>query len=106
GECMAADCTNCRCGDGECSVGQGENCHSCSQDCGDCPVCGDLICQVWHSQAPFSDSEAESCALCPGDCGACVGDCCSSGEAFEGGGCGLQPVAACVCQAHPECCRS
>jgi hypothetical protein len=113
-ETCPADCGSCSCGDGECSVASelvaGETCHSCPADCGSCPSCGDLVCSSWREHAPFSLGEAESCAVCPGDCGECVGDCCiaseSLGESFSGGGCGEQAIAACVCLAQPECCRS
>jgi hypothetical protein len=113
-ETCPTDCGSCRCGDGECSVATelsaGENCHSCPADCGSCPSCGDLVCSAFRDKAPFSATEAETCAACPGDCGACVGDCCIAsselGEGFSGGGCGEQTVAACVCKARPECCRS
>lgn len=46
------------CGDGACA--NGEDCASCEEDCGPCPVCGDDVCEP-----------NESCALCPEDCGAC-----------------------------------
>src|SRR5688500_12569126 len=60
------------CGDATC--GPGENCVSCSDDCGPCAAtCGDATCQA-----------DESCVSCPQDCGACPAECgnaaCESGE--------------------------
>jgi hypothetical protein len=49
------------CGDGVCDAG--EDCSSCAEDCGECPVssyCGDGFCDI--------DEDAESC---PEDCSAC-----------------------------------
>ncbi len=54
------------CGDGTCSGGAGEDCESCSSDCGSCPepmpTCGDGSC----------DSDVgEDCNTCSADCGSC-----------------------------------
>jgi hypothetical protein len=46
------------CGNGWCEAG--EDCNSCSQDCGACPTCGDAVC-----------SWGEDCNSCSQDCGAC-----------------------------------
>src|SRR5262245_54247705 len=46
------------CGDGAC--GEGEDCGSCSADCGACPWCGDGTC-----------NGTEDCGSCSSDCGAC-----------------------------------
>ncbi len=58
------------CGDGIC--GAGENCTTCSVDCGLCTSCGDHTCQA-----------SETCSSCPEDCNVCpkCGDgYCNNGE--------------------------
>ncbi|GEM_PF-1457831 len=60
----AEDCGQCPmvCGDGLCVAGEG--CQTCPTDCGECPVwCGDLIC-----------NNNETCQTCPQDCGYCCGN--------------------------------
>lgn len=42
----------------------GEDCLTCSPDCGDCPRCGDMVCQPEIS---------ETCFTCEDDCGRCLG---------------------------------
>jgi hypothetical protein len=59
------DCGACpvHCPDGTCE--SDETCTSCPQDCGTCPVpCPDGICET-----------GETCESCPEDCGACGTDC-------------------------------
>ena len=69
----ADDCGACPvCGDGSCNGV--EDCASCADDCGACPVCGDAACDA-----------DETCASCADDCGACpaatCGDLvCATGE--------------------------
>ncbi|HKU38973.1 MAG TPA: thrombospondin type 3 repeat-containing protein, partial [Polyangiales bacterium] len=55
------DCGACAaaCGDGTCNPNQGESCTNCAQDCGSCS-CGDGKC-----------STDESCTTCAEDCGEC-----------------------------------
>ena len=58
------------CGDGSC--GSGEDCSSCSSDCGTCTYCGDWSC-----------NGSEDCSSCSSDCGSCFycGDgSCNNGE--------------------------
>ncbi len=65
------------CGDGKCN--NGENCASCSQDCGGC--CGNGACD-----------NGENCSTCSGDCGQCCGNgACDFGEdcASCEGDCGI-----------------
>ncbi len=90
----SGDCGACPpdpCGDGLC--GTDEDCVTCSADCGVCPPksCGDGYCGA-----------GESCATCPGDCGACgQGDCCA---AQGTPGCGDPVVQGCVCAVDEACC--
>ncbi len=57
-----ADCGACPdlCGDGICSAKDGESCENCSEDCNACS-CGDGVCSP----------ESENCTTCAADCGAC-----------------------------------
>ncbi len=57
------------CGDGICSPGTGESCHSCALDCGYCSSCGDGTCSFEPG------SLFETCNVCPLDCGRCAGYC-------------------------------
>jgi len=61
-----------KCGDGACN--NGENCSSCSQDCGGCQWCGDGAC-----------NNGENCSSCSGDCGAC--EWCGDGKCNNGENC-------------------
>jgi hypothetical protein len=71
-----ADCGACpACGDGDCNGD--ETCSNCAQDCGQCPPqCGDDDC-----------NGSETCTSCPSDCGNCPDDCgdgqCSNGETCQ-----------------------
>lgn len=79
------------CGNGDCEADKGESCKSCAEDCGECPPCGNGICDA-----------AESCEICPGDCGPCnEGDCC---KFHDVPGCGDPAVSSCVCGIEPDCC--
>src|SRR5262245_11922219 len=54
------------CGDDVCGAEFGEDCETCTSDCGDCaPGCFDDTC----------DSASETCTNCPSDCGACASAC-------------------------------
>lgn len=54
-----------QCGNQTCSGDAGENCKTCSQDCGPCSnVCGDELCGA-----------GETCANCMFDCGKCPAEC-------------------------------
>lgn len=67
----STDCGQCPyCGDGQCN--NGENCDSCSDDCGNCESCGDGEC-----------NGGENCASCANDCGGC----CGNGDCDNGEGC-------------------
>jgi hypothetical protein len=62
------------CDDGTCN--SDEDCETCPEDCGDCPVipyCGDSTCDA-----------NEDCSSCPGDCGECEGE--EEGEEEGGDG--------------------
>lgn len=76
------------CGNSLCEAG--EDCSTCSQDCGACPTCGDNICQ-W----------GEDCSTCSQDCGACPT--CGDGTCDSTETCGTctQDCGACVC--HDKC---
>jgi hypothetical protein len=53
------------CGDGACDAASGEDCVSCTADCGACAMagaCGNGLCMA-----------NESCVSCPDDCGSCPG---------------------------------
>lgn len=76
------------CPNGACEPG--EDCATCSQDCGAC--CGNSACDNGESCASCPQDcggccpngacdNAESCATCPSDCGACCGNAlCDNGE--------------------------
>lgn len=87
GICYGEDCSTCSddcgacpyCGDAECNGT--EDCNSCETDCGACPVCGDGVC-----------NGSEDCESCADDCGACpIGGAmcapCSGGSDCESGLC-------------------
>jgi hypothetical protein len=64
------------CGDGICYGESGEeNCSSCPDDCGTCPVCGNGICEAGNPE--------EGWLLCPEDCGWCGDGTCSLNELPE-----------------------
>ncbi len=82
----SADCGTCPyCGDGQCN--NGENCDSCSDDCGSCETCGDNQC-----------NGGESCASCPNDCGGC----CGNGDCDNGENCDSCPKDCGECTDMPE----
>ncbi|VVB75137.1 Uncharacterised protein [uncultured archaeon] len=56
------------CGNGTCEAGIGENCSTCTSDCGSCAYCGDGVC-----------NNGETCLTCGGDCGCTGGRVCSLG---------------------------
>jgi hypothetical protein len=79
------------CGNGDCEPDLAEDCFNCPLDCGDCPPCGDDICD-----------DGEECEFCPADCGPCAyGDCCAYHD-FPG--CEDKNVVDCVCALEPDCC--
>src|SRR3989344_3566847 len=74
------------CGNGKCELS--ENCSTCDQDCGLCPLtCGDGICTTgegclncgtdcgicpsWCGNGVCKESNGESCETCEADCNAC-----------------------------------
>lgn len=59
------DCFCGWCGDGLCDSWIGEDCSTCSWDCGSCEPCGNGICATWAG---------ESCSTCSNDCGICDQD--------------------------------
>ncbi len=83
----SADCGVCQvCGDGTCSGT--ESCSTCVSDCGVCQVCGDGTC-----------SGAESCSTCVSDCG------CTSPQTCGGGGsAGVCGCTATTCAAQGVLC--
>ena len=88
-EVSGAKCPESQCGDGQCTIG--EDCGSCSNDCGEC-VCGNKKCEGYEIYdceedcagecGDFSCDDAESCSSCPNDCGPCTcgDDFCAKGE--------------------------
>ena len=79
------------CANDVCEPEEGENCKSCPKDCGECPPCGDGLCE-----------EGEACDLCPADCGACqFGECC---ETHDFPGCEDGTIVECVCAIEEDCC--
>jgi hypothetical protein len=87
-------CTQRPCGDGKCDKGIGEDCSTCSSDCGECertPVCGDARCDPEETAigCPFDCKDIcgngicgpeENCWDCPQDCKCADGEYCSSEE--------------------------
>ena len=86
--CAACDVV--KCGDGVCEPDV-EDCSTCEDDCGKCPVCGDGTCD-----------DNESCDTCEADCGECANLCCDSNP---GPGCGNAAIEACVCAFDSYCCN-
>ncbi len=61
------------CGNDECEMSDGEDCSTCSKDCGVCPPkCGDGQC-----------NGGETCDSCSADCGECCGDGTCDGDGGE-----------------------
>ncbi len=102
------------CDDGVCQPQLGENCYTCSSDCGSCAGscctahenfgCQDEIVQNCVCDTLpdcCSDTWDEGCAALADSCGSCTGDCCA-----ENGtpGCADQVIESCVCAADPFCC--
>lgn len=54
-------CASDPCGDQTCDASKGENCSTCPQDCGVCPLCGNQVCEP----------PSETCGTCVQDCGPC-----------------------------------
>ncbi|MCG8459909.1 MAG: LamG domain-containing protein [Holophagales bacterium] len=71
------------CGNNLCESSKGESCSNCSADCGNCPVCGNGLCE------PFGPGVAEDCFTCAIDCGPCLEPCDNDGicELQEGPSC-------------------
>ena len=62
------------CPDGYCDSSAGEDCSTCSMDCGSCPVVTSSSSSTTSSSCNgngFCDG-SETCSSCPGDCGACI----------------------------------
>lgn len=76
------DCGGC-CGNGKCD--NGENCSSCSKDCGDC--CGNGKCD-----------NGETCSSCEKDCGKC----CGNGKCDNGEDCASCEKDCGICNDPPE----
>ncbi|WP_437321325.1 hypothetical protein [Sorangium sp. So ce385] len=111
------------CGDGVC--GEGEDCGSCSLDCGSCPTCEHEVCDPGAPLDPGCDPCAQ--AVCAADpyccsnewdrvcveqaantCGvvcqdACEHDLCSPGGALDSQ---CDPCVSAVCAADPYCCNN
>ena len=88
-QCKDAQCqADPFCGDDEC--GDGEDCASCPDDCGECGDCGNGDC-----------GDDENCGMCPADCGSCEGDCC---VANGSPGCEDPEITLCACELDDYCC--
>lgn len=87
-------CAQRPCGDGKCDKGIGEDCGTCSSDCGECqrtPGCGDGKCDPGEtsSECPGDCKDVcgdgicglpENCWDCPQDCKCAEGEYCSQEE--------------------------